>query len=122
MVDHEVCPNMAQTTVPVYLTAKLGSLACTKYRQGTAIRTKLKPKNPKTAAQTTQRQRFTPATKAGAGLTAAAQPSWSTFAKTPKHMDVLWRLAAYLAAWCFRISFRISATALYLFRLNTTKV
>jgi hypothetical protein len=38
------CANMAQTTVPVYLTAKLGSLACTKYRQGTAVRTKVKPK------------------------------------------------------------------------------
>jgi hypothetical protein len=43
------------------------------------------PKNPKTAAQTTQRQQFTTATKAGAGLTAAAQPSWRTFAKTPRN-------------------------------------
>jgi hypothetical protein len=59
---------MAQITVPVYLTAKLGSLACTKYRQGAAIRTKVKPKNPKTAAQTTQRQRFTTATNGSSQL------------------------------------------------------
>jgi hypothetical protein len=37
---------MAQTTVPVYLTGKLGSMVYTANRQGTAVRMLVTPKNP----------------------------------------------------------------------------
>jgi hypothetical protein len=48
MVAHEVCQNMAQTTVPVYLSGKLGSMVYTGNRQGTAVRMLVTPKNPET--------------------------------------------------------------------------
>ena len=82
MVAHEVSDNMAQTTIPVYLTGKLGSVVYTGNRQGTAVRQLVTPKNPQTAAQTAQRQRFSAAAKAWAGLSAAAQLTWKTFAAT----------------------------------------
>jgi len=37
---------MAQTTVPVYLTGKLGSMVYTKNRPGAAVRTLVTPANP----------------------------------------------------------------------------
>jgi hypothetical protein len=49
MVAHEVCHHMAQTTVPVYLSGKLGSMVYTGNRQGTAVRMLVTPKNPETA-------------------------------------------------------------------------
>jgi hypothetical protein len=52
---------MAQTTVPVYLSGKLGSMVYTGNRQGTAVRMLVTPKNPETAGQTAQRQRFSAA-------------------------------------------------------------
>jgi hypothetical protein len=67
---------MAQTTVKVYLTGKLGSMVYTPNRQGTAVRTLVTPKNPKTAAQTAQRSRLAAAAKAWSALAAAARTSW----------------------------------------------
>ena len=66
-VAHEVCNHMAQTTIPVYLTGKVGSIVYTPNRQGTAVRQLVTPKNPSTAGQTAQRQRFSAAAKAWAG-------------------------------------------------------
>ena len=59
---------MAQCTIPVYLTGKLGSMVYTGNRQGTAVRTCVTPANPKTAAQTAIRTIFSAAAKAWAGL------------------------------------------------------
>jgi hypothetical protein len=59
---------MAQTTVPVYLSGKLGSMVYTGNRQGTAVRMLVTPKNPETAGQTAQRQRFSAAAKAWAAV------------------------------------------------------
>jgi nucleoside diphosphate kinase len=59
---------MAQTTVPVYLSGKLGSMVYTGNRQGTAVRMLVTPKNPETAGQTAQRQRFSAAAKAWAAI------------------------------------------------------
>jgi len=73
MVAHEVCHHMAQTTVPVYLSGKLGSMVYTGNRQGTAVRMLVTPKNPETAGQTAQRQRFSAAAKAWAALVSASQ-------------------------------------------------
>jgi len=67
---------MAQTTVKVYLTGKLGSMVYTPNRQGTAVRSLVTPKNPQTAAQTTQRGRLSAAAKAWGALTSAARLSW----------------------------------------------
>jgi len=64
---------MAQTTVPVYLSGKLGSMVYTGNRQGTAVRMLVTPKNPETAGQTAQRQRFSAAAKAWAAISNAAQ-------------------------------------------------
>jgi hypothetical protein len=58
MVAHEVCTVMAQTTIPVYLTGKLGSSVYTPNRQGTVVRMLIVPQDPQTAGQTAQRQRF----------------------------------------------------------------
>jgi hypothetical protein len=73
---------MAQTTIPVYLTGKVGSVVYTGNRQGTAVRQLVVPKNPQTPAQTTQRQRFAAAAKAWAALTTAARNTWTAFAAT----------------------------------------
>ena len=69
---------MAQTTVKVFLTGKLGQTVYTPNRQGTAVRSLVTPKNPNTTAQAAQRARFAAAAKAWAALTAAARTSWST--------------------------------------------
>ena len=82
MVAHEVCNSMAQTTVPVYLSGKLGSMVYTGNRQGTAVRMLVTPKNPETAGQTAQRQRFSAAAKAWAAISNAAQLAWKTYAAT----------------------------------------
>ena len=37
-VTPEVCKHMAQTTIPVYLTSKVGSIVYTGNCQGTAVR------------------------------------------------------------------------------------
>ena len=68
---------MAQTTVKVYLTGKLGSMVYTPNRQGTAVRTLVTPKNPQTAAQTKQRAYLAAAAKAWQSLTALAERSSS---------------------------------------------
>jgi hypothetical protein len=73
---------MAQTTVPVYLSGKLGSMVYTGNRQGTAVRMLVTPKNPETAGQTAQRQRFSAAAKAWAAISNAAQLAWKTYAAT----------------------------------------
>jgi len=73
---------MAQTTVPVYLTGKVGSVVYTGNRQGTAVRQLVTPKNPSTPVQTLQRQRFSAAAKAWAGLAQASKLTWKTFAAT----------------------------------------
>ena len=73
---------MAQTTIPVYLTGKVGSIVYTPNRQGTDVRQLVTPKNPATPGQTAARQRFATAGRAWAGLAAAAQATWKTFAKT----------------------------------------
>jgi hypothetical protein len=65
---------MAQTTVPVYLSGKLGSMVYTGNRQGTAVRMLVTPKNPETAGQTAQRQRFSAAAKTWSALVSASQP------------------------------------------------
>jgi len=75
---------MAQSTVPVYLTGKVGSIVYTGNRQGTAVRMLVTPANPNTPGQSAQRARFTTAAQAWKGLAAAAQASWTTFAKTLK--------------------------------------
>ena len=46
---------MAQSTVPVYLTGKVGAIVYTPNRQGTAIRTLVTPRNPNSQAQTAAR-------------------------------------------------------------------
>ena len=48
---------MAQSTVPVYLTGKLGSMVYTANRKGTAVRMLVTPKNPTTPAQQAQPQK-----------------------------------------------------------------
>ena len=52
---------MAQSTVPVYLTGKVGSIVYTGNRQGTAVRMLVTPKNLNTPGQQAQRQQFTTA-------------------------------------------------------------
>jgi len=65
-VAHEVSKHMAQCTIPVYLTGKVGSIVYTGNRQGTAVRQLVTPSNPQTAAQSAQRARFAAAAKASA--------------------------------------------------------
>ena len=76
---------MAQSTVPVYLTGKVGSIVYTANRQGTAVRMLVTPKNPSTPGQSAQRARFTTAAQAFKGLTASVQLAWKSFASTLKN-------------------------------------
>ena len=76
---------MAQSTVPVYLTGKVGSIVYTGNRQGTAVRMLVTPANPNTALQSSQRAKFAAAAKAWKGLANAAQLTWKTFAATLKN-------------------------------------
>jgi hypothetical protein len=88
---------MAQSTVPVYLTGKVGSIVYTGNRQGTAVRMLVTPANPNTPGQQAQRQKFSVAAKAYASPSAAAQASWKSFAATLKN-----NLSAFNA--CVKIS------------------
>ncbi len=68
---------MAQSTVPVYLTGKLGAMVYTPNRQGTAVRTLVTPRNPATTAQTAQRAIFAAVGAAWRGITQIQRNSWS---------------------------------------------
>ena len=81
----EASENMAQSTVPVYLTGKVGSIVYTGNRQGTAVRMLVTPANPNTPGQSAQRARFTTAAQAYKSLSASVQLAWKSFAATLKN-------------------------------------
>ncbi len=103
-VAHEVCNHMAQTTIPVYLTGKVGSIVYTPNRQGTAVRQLVTPKNPSTAGQTAQRQRFAAADKAWSGISAAARATWKTFAAKLANSNSAKSLCPNFVARCNGVS------------------
>lgn len=69
---------MAQSTVKVFLTGKLGTNVYTPNRQGTGVRMLVTPRNPQTAEQTAQRSIIANVASAWRGLTAANRASWQT--------------------------------------------
>jgi hypothetical protein len=68
---------MAQSSVPIYLTGRLGAIVYTPNRQGTAVRTLVTPRNPQTVAQTAQRSILQQVASAWKGITQVQRNSWS---------------------------------------------
>ena len=76
---------MAQTTIPTYLTGKVGTIVYTPNRQGTAVRTLVTPRNPKSAAQESQRGVFTNVTQSWRGLLQSQRNSWANLVSSFKN-------------------------------------